>query len=501
MKFFKSFSIIFLITILTQLLMLIKNMWMAKIFGVSAIMDAFNLANIFTVSIIAIISAAITTVLIPLLSNKNNSIEEKESINTYVTIIFLFSMVVFLGFLIFGRPFISLFTSSMNDQMEIITFNLTIILAFSQIFKVYTGIGTAFLQTREDFISPKLATFIASVIGISYFFIFQKPTIYGITIVLGISFIIEAAFLYVKQKRMKINIKFSFKLKNPTFKMLIKNTLPIIISSAVFQFSLIFSNFISSYYGEGYVSILGYSNQIVNIFHGLIILNIIMMLYPKLASKFNEDIKEGKRNLINYINLTNMAVIPIVFGFLAIGDLIVKVLFERGNFTSENTNQVFLMSSILFLAFPMNTFRDYIYRSFYSINDTKTPSRNSIIIVIITIILIALLTPIFKVYSVVIGPVLASIISLILSYKKLINRIGTIDYNKQILKKHICFILSSIIMFIVVFLTRKCLDQFNLSALINLVILFPIGILVYIVMTYFMQKNFLISIIKNRSYF
>jgi putative peptidoglycan lipid II flippase len=497
MKFVKSFSILVIITLFTQIVMMVRNMLMANYFGVSAEMDAYNLANVLTVSTMNIVSAAITTVLIPFLSNANTSKEEKESISTFVSVLGVFSLLIVCLFLFFGRPLVKLFTSSYDEKIQVLTFELIIILAISQLFRVYTGIVTAFLQTRSDFVNPKIATLIAGVVSISYFFFTSNPNMYGVTICLGISFIIEALYLKMKQNKVKTNLKISFEISNPTFRELVKNTVPIILSSAAFQLSLVFSNFIASYFGEGYVSILGYGNQIVNIFHSLIILNIVMMLYPNLTRKFNSNLEDAKKSLVNYINITNMLVIPMVFGFLALGNLIVEILFERGNFSSHNTQGVYLMSAILFMAFPFNTIREYIYRSFYCIKDTKTPSRNSILVVFINIFLIITLIPIFKVYAVAIGPVLAAIISLALSYKKLKKKLGVIDKEKRILKSNIGFTVNALLMSLIVIFIKNYLDNYNLMPILELLLLTVIGGITFLLLIYLTQRNFVKNVIKN----
>ncbi|MFB6588828.1 murein biosynthesis integral membrane protein MurJ [Bacillus thuringiensis] len=499
MKLIKSFSVLALITIITQLLMMFRNMLMANHFGVSAEMDSYNLANVLTVSTMGIVSAAVTTILIPLLSNLDDSKEKRESINTFITVLGLFSLSLILFFFILGYPLISLFTPGQAREIQVLTFQLTLILAISQLFKVYTGISTAFLQTNEDFINPKIATLLAGIVSVSYFVFSASPNMHAITIVLGASFIVEAIYVAIKQRKIAFELKLCLKLSNPTFKLLMKNTLPIILSSAAFQVSLVFSNFIASYFGTGYVSIFGYGNQVVNIFHSLIILNIIMILYPNLARKFDESIDNAKKSLITYISLTNLLVIPIVFGFIAVGDIIIEILFERGNFSSENTKQVYLMSAILFLSFPINTVRDYIYRSFYCLNDTRTPSRNSLFVVAINIILIIFLIPFVKVYAIAIGPVLSSIISLVLSYNKLKGKIGPLDSGKQMLKNHCILILNGFVMCLLVIGSKEVLMKLDLYPIVELFILVIIGGVVFISMSYFTQKKLILGALKVKN--
>ncbi|QWH63544.1 teichoic acid transporter [Bacillus mycoides] len=498
MKLIKSFSVLAIITIITQLLMMIRNMLMANHFGVSAEMDSYNLANVLTVSTMGIVSAAVTTILIPLLSNLDESKEKRESINTFITVLGLFSVSLILLFFIFGYPVISLFTSGNASEIQMLTFQLTLILAVSQLFKVYTGISTAFLQTNEDFINPKMATLLAGMVSVSYFAFSTNPNIYAITIVLGVSFVVEAIYIAIKQRKIAFELKLCLKFSNPTFKLLMKNTLPIIVSSAAFQASLVFSNFIASYFGTGYVSIFGYGNQIVNIFHSLIILNIIMLLYPNLARKFDENIDNAKESLVTYMNLTNLLVIPIVFGFIAVGDIIIEILFERGNFSAENTQQVYLMSAILFLSFPINTVRDYIYRSFYCLNDTRTPSRNSLLVVVINIILIVVLIPFAKVYAIAIGPVLSSVISLLLSYNKLKKKIGPLDSSKQMLKTHCILALSGLLMCLLTIEAKQVLVSIKLNPIIELFILIIVGGVIFISICYFTQRKLVSDVLKIR---
>ncbi|MBT2658623.1 polysaccharide biosynthesis C-terminal domain-containing protein [Bacillus sp. ISL-18] len=495
MKFIRYFSGVALLTLITQVLMMARSMFMANHFGVSVEMDAYNLANVLTVSITGIVSAAITTVLIPSLSNQKYSLEEREGINTYVTVL-TFLSIGFVGlFVIFGSPLVKLFSLNYKSNEQSLIFLLTVILAVSQIFKVISGISTAYLQTNSDFFTPKLAGLLASVVSISYFLFSSHPNIYGVTIVLGISFMFEFLVMVVKQRGLRTNITINFKTQNPIYKMLLRNTAPIILSSAAFQVSLVFSNFIASYFGKGYVSIFGYGNQIVNIFHGLIVLNIITMLYPNLARKFEESIESAKDSLVNYINLTNMMIIPIVFGFIAVGDLIIEIIFQRGNFTAHNTHQVYLISSIIFISFPINTARDFVYRSFYCINDTKTPSRNSIYVVAINIVLILALIPILKVYSIAVGPVLASVISLVMSYNKLRKKIGVVDQYNNLLKNNFTFTIIGLIMCLVLLFIKPNLG--HLVPYVELFLLILIGGIIYILLLVITKKDFVLNSLQN----
>ena len=91
-KILKSFPIVILITLLIQFCGLVRSVILSKDFGASIELDAFYLANILTVSIFSVITAAISTVLIP--NMVDNDVQKKSSTSNYLKFLFTISVIL-----------------------------------------------------------------------------------------------------------------------------------------------------------------------------------------------------------------------------------------------------------------------------------------------------------------------------------------------------------------------------------------------------------------------
>jgi adenosyl cobinamide kinase/adenosyl cobinamide phosphate guanylyltransferase len=72
--------------------------------------------------------------------------------------------------------------------------------------------------------------------------------------------------------------------------------------------------------------------------------------------------------------------LPIMIGIMILSTPIVKILFEQGSFNSHDT---YLTSTALFyysMGIVAVGIRDITSRAFYSLQDTKTPVKNAVIV-------------------------------------------------------------------------------------------------------------------------
>ena len=73
-----------LLTIVTQVFMLLKGSLIAAKFGINTDLDAFNFANSIAGFAYSFIGSGISTILMPNLSDDNN----KRSINTFISVLY-----------------------------------------------------------------------------------------------------------------------------------------------------------------------------------------------------------------------------------------------------------------------------------------------------------------------------------------------------------------------------------------------------------------------------
>ena len=405
-----SFPVVIIISLVIQTFGLLRSLFLSKYFGANAVLDAFYLANIFTVSVFSIISSTITTIAIPELNANVDEKVKSKNINSYLSLITIISIsisIILFLFLFFTK---NIFLPSFSSQIRELFLVITILLLVSQQFRIQSSFSIAFFQNKGHYIIPRVMDIIPALVPVIYLLISKKPDIIVLSFSLAISYIIETLILHYIQG--KIDHNYSIKLHvvfNAYLKTMMKRTVPIFLSSAVFQVQIIISNYFAGYFGAGYITLLSNTNQVIGIFQSLFILNLINMIYPKLVREIKKDLKLGIGKMVNYINLTNFLVVLLVWGYIAIGHDLVNLMFVRGKFTIANADVVYNFSIILGIVLPFTVIRDYHYRLYYSMNNTLKPMINSIQTVIFNISILVIGSFIVHSYIIVLAPAIGTI--------------------------------------------------------------------------------------------
>ncbi|MDU2155650.1 MULTISPECIES: murein biosynthesis integral membrane protein MurJ [Clostridium] len=394
------------ITFLIQLLMIMKTSVVAGKFGISEEMDAYNFSNNIATFITGMVSSGMTTVIIPAYLKK----KKKKSLNTFVTVVYGIILVLMSIIIIFRKPLINIFSNRSEVFIETSS-NLLIILFTTQFLSIITGVTDAFFQCRNDYNKPKVINLISQSLVVFSLVFYPKINIYNYTIILSagilINLIVNIIFAVFDGFRYKICLEF----KDAEYRQMINIFIPTIFSSGIYRLSLLIDSVISSNLDSGKLSILNYSNQIINMINTLLIGNLLIYIYPKIIRKLREN--EDQKSFWDYTIFFHMIICLVIVVFFIIGKEGIILLFQRGEFTYDITKYVFLCSSIYIIGQQSNVIRDLIYRYFYAVGDTKTTVKNSIMVSIVNIITSIILVNVLGLYGVILGTVIASFVSLI----------------------------------------------------------------------------------------
>ncbi|MBC1501702.1 teichoic acid/polysaccharide export protein [Listeria weihenstephanensis] len=494
-KFYQTFSIILILTMLVQVISLLRTTAMATNFGISNNMDAFNFANTAMVCLVNIMGPSVATVLIPFLAKMKDSMEDRNVLNTYITAVLAMTYVLLLAYFLIGS--IYFYGSDGNNGMSFqqLTFVLTFILGVAQYTRLISAIQTAFLQMDSKFIIIKVVAILSAILSYIYIIVTPNLSIIEAAVCIGLSYVVECIGLIFSNRNKKYKYQVKFKWKNAEFRRLMRLTIPVTLSSVIYQVTVLLPNILARFFGEGYISTMVYANQIISIMQTLIIINLISMLYPTLTRSFNRSIEEAKKKLVLFINGSNMLVIPMIFGMIMLGGLVVKVLFERGNFTHESTVIVWQFLIFLSLALPFVVTREFIFKAFYAMGDTKTPVKNSLIVIITQIIFLSGGSFLIGVYAIMLSPLLAAILSTILGYRDLRKQIGPLSGNHEMIKQHALTTFNSLIMCAGIW---GVMQVVHFNTIVNLLIYVGVGIVIYGVCVLLTQRKYIISLVNNR---
>lgn len=471
-KSFNQLSVMILLTIVTQVFMLLKGSLIAAKFGISTDLDAFNFANSIAGFAYSFIGSGISTILMPNLSDDNN----KRSINTFISVLYTSAFLILIFMIIFRKSLISILSGSSNSYFVALTSNILIITLVVGFLNSFLGLVNGVLQYKGQFNRLKVVTLFTSIL-LFFILLFGKDVnIYYyvisilittiINIIINLYFLISSGFKY----------SISFKVREKRFKEMIKLFIPTVLGEGLYRISLVIDTLISSRLGSGQVSILNYSNTVISMINILLLGNITSFIYPRLINTSRNN--KSQDSLFKYITLINFIMCLIVVLFFISGKESIIILYQRGNFNSENTKIVYFCSLIYILSLPVNAIRDLMYKYFYINDDTYTIFKNSIVISILNILISIVLSNYIGLYGIVLGTVVTSYLSLIFISIKFKNKFRLKVNSKHYFYENIKIILNVFVSVSIVNVIKRYLIINNV--LLSIIVYSIVSLIVFL---------------------
>ena len=169
-----------------------------------------------------------------------------------------------------------------------------------------------------------------------------------------------------------------------------RNFVPAFVGRGVVQLSAYVDAWLASYLGNGAVSSFTYAQTIYVLPISLFGMAISAAELPAMSRAVGTTAEIGaylRGRLSDGLDRIAYFIIPSIVALLALGDLIVHLLFQSGRFQLGNTIwvwQILIGSTIGLLASTMGR----LYSStFYALRDTRTPLRYAVVRVILTTVL------------------------------------------------------------------------------------------------------------------
>jgi len=169
-----------------------------------------------------------------------------------------------------------------------------------------------------------------------------------------------------------------------------RNFGPAFLARGVVQFSSYIDNWLASYLPEGMVASFGYASSIIYLPVSLFGMAIAAAELPEMSRAVGNETEIAtylRGSLTRGLRRIAYFVIPSAAAFLAFGDLLAKLLFQRGKYSAADSYYawgILAGASVGLLATTMGRLYSSTY---YALHDTKTPLRFAIVRVILTTVL------------------------------------------------------------------------------------------------------------------
>ncbi|WP_190277551.1 murein biosynthesis integral membrane protein MurJ [Adhaeribacter rhizoryzae] len=411
----KSNLILSFITLLGMLFNFISQLVIASLFGTTIERDAYFVAMAFPAYLSAVLLGAYGVVFLPafIQKQKDGYKKSKVFVSNNINIIFIIVTVVTIGGIIYAKEILSFTAAGLNGEeldlaTQIFKFLLPVV-----IFQSLINILSSVSQSQNNFVLPAISPIVTSIVSL-VFLIILFPY-YGIlSLAIGTlvgNFLSLLLFMPVLTKNYTFHINFYDK----DFHRVVIISLPLLLSGLITRSNSLFERFVASTLPQGSISYLGYATQIQNILCSVAISSIGTIIFPLLAKKWAEnDLDLTRKYYSNGIRLILIITVPIAILFVFEGEVVIQMIFERGNFLHESTIIVSRVFSLLALSFICTSLASVVSKIFYLTGKTVVVSLTEVFVSLVYFLISLLLVKDFSFYGLAAASSLTTFMSILI---------------------------------------------------------------------------------------
>lgn len=483
-KVAKSTVVLMIATMLAKILGFVREQVLSYAYGLSMYTDVYITSMTIPTVVFAGIGVAISTTFIPIYCDIDSKHGDEEAIkfsNNMLMIVGMICLALAVLGGIFTEPLVKIFAVGFEGEKLKLAVEFTRIMIISIVAIGISNVTTAYLQLKNNFFIPGVATIPQNLIIIASMLMSMK---YGVKIMVWGSLIgIICAAIFQIPFAYKAGFKFKpyINIKDKNIKKMIILVGPVFLGVSVNQINAIVDKTLATTLDQGLLTSLSYANRLNEFVLAMFIASIATVIYPILSKlSINDNKDEFKNSVSESMSIVILLMIPISIGAMVLSKPIVRLLFERGAFDEHATNVTsiaLVMYSIGMTAFGLRNILDKV---FYSLQDTKTPMKNGIITVILNIILNIILVNTLGHAGIALATSISGIVCIIIFCNSLKKKIGDFG-QKNIIKTGMKSILAGIIMGIFTSLTFNKIDSILSSSIVNQVISLGISVVVGVI--------------------
>lgn len=191
--------------------------------------------------------------------------------------------------------------------------------------------------------------------------------------------ILQLGWLWISCHFQDMRIQLSLPQLTPETKKLIRLGIPGAISAGVIQVNLFLDMIFASWLPTGAVSYLFYADRLNQLPLGVIGIAVSTALLPELSKHIKAGHYEQAHDTQNRALEFALAItLPAAIGLIILAGPLVALLFERGAFTSQDSQATGYTLSAFALGLPAYVLVKILQTQFFARQDTKTPMRIAI---------------------------------------------------------------------------------------------------------------------------
>lgn len=423
--------IMVLTTILAKVLGFCRELSLAFSYGASNVSDAYVVAFTLPTILFSGLGTAMLTSYISVYTDlqQNRPGEEKPFHDQVITMSFLLSVSFIAVFLALRYPIVRLFALGFEGAQLDLTVNLSSIMIASLVFLGVGYILQGYLQMKGCFFTVGMVSVPLNIAVIATILLSgENYDMLGWGVVIGYAGEFLLVLLVALRRQFCYHPDIAF--RNHNIRKFLVMVLPIFLGKTINSINIIIDKSIASLLSEGVVSVLNYGNRITGFVTSVFVVSITTALFPQLSRlSAASDTRQLKHTYRSSCGIIGLFVIPISAGMMMFSKEFVQLLFFRGEFTEfdvQRTGEVVFFYSLGLLFYSIKEVTINVY---YALQDTKTPTINSLLAIVLNIVINLLLMRTMEHKGLALATALSSFITTVLLIIQLQRKMGHMGYR------------------------------------------------------------------------
>ena len=476
-------------TLISRILGFLRDAGIAYYFGASHISDAFFVAFRIPNSFRRLLGeGGFNAAFVPLYTRAVEEGREREFLGKVFSFYLLINaLVTFLG-VILSEYIVSLLAPGLRDTEA---FDLAVFMArFLFLYLLLVGLSALFmgvLNVKGRFFVPAVSQGIFNAAFLITLILLSDS--YGhVALIVGV---IAGGILQVLiylPSLVNAGVAFSPSIVfDDEVKLLVRRLVPALGGFGVNQLSLFIDTILASFLKTGAISYLYYANRLYQLPFGIVSVGVANSLLSLLSkSSINRNLETTRA-----FRLVLLLIIPASAGLIILSEEIVRVIYQRGNFSEEDARITATVLSIYSLGLLFSSLQKVLSAEFFSRGDTKTPVKVSLISVLSEGLFGFLLAfPLgLGLYGLSLGTALSFLVGFSLLMVKKEVKIERRDLVSTLLKSSV----ASLGMSLLVLWIKNSLE----SAVQILALSIPMGAILYFLILFLLREELALGLFKG----
>ncbi len=391
------------LTMLSRIAGFVREILTAAILGAGSAADAFFVAFRLPNTFRRLFGeGAFSAGFVPLFSQRFHGPggqEEAKRFSEEVLAVFLPTLILFTAvFEIIMPLFVAAVSGYRGEALELTTFLTRITfpyLLLISLVSLFSGILNSLTKFAAAAFAPVLLN-VAMMLALVMFPDGGEISATALAIGVTIGGVIQLALLIISCRRAGISLKLQRPKITPGVRQFVRVVIPATLGAGVYQISAFIDTFFLARIGTGAMSWFNYADRLNQLPLGVIGAALGTAILPQ-VSRFVGAGEGGKAARVQgqAAELAMLLCLPAALALSVAAEPIILALFQRGEFSVADAEVTATVLSIIVLGLPAYVLVKVLTPGFYSRQDTATPVKTAVFVLIATVVLNFVLIPPF----------------------------------------------------------------------------------------------------------